>query len=84
MEATLPLVRRGPAPARFTFSLKILAALILLLLADRLFYRPGDAGATLGIFALALLAATFCLRLEIWRRRSALAQQPPLLISAFC
>ena len=78
MEAALLLVRRQTVPAQFTFLIKILAAAALIALADRLFYRADAVGATLGIFAAALLLSVLAVRSDI--RRSRLA----LIVGLYC
>jgi hypothetical protein len=50
--------------ARHSFLLKLAAALLLVILADQLFWFQ-RAGSTIGLFALAVLIATLCVRLEI-------------------
>ena len=72
MEAALPIAWRQTVPARFTFLIKILAAAALIALADRLFYRADAVGATLGIFAAALLLSVLAVRSDIRRSRLAL------------
>lgn len=72
MEATLPLSQAGGVRRRPTFFLKVVAALLLVLLADRLFYLPADAGATIGAFAFTLLVVVLALHPAWWRRKSAL------------
>lgn len=72
MEAALSIVRRQSVPARFTFLIKALVAAALIALADRLFYRADEAGATLGIFAAALLLSVLAVRADIRRSRLAL------------
>jgi hypothetical protein len=76
MEAVLRRTRSAIAPWRFTFLIKLLALAALVALADRLFYRADDVGATLGVFVLALLVSLIALRPEVrragrrWRRRA--------------
>jgi hypothetical protein len=53
--------------ARYSFLLKLVAALLLVILADLLFWLQ-RAGSTIGLFALAVLMITICVRLEIVRR----------------
>ena len=72
MEAALPLSQDRSAPQRFSFLVKLPAAAGLILLADRLFYRADEVGATLGVFALALILAAVALRADLRRRRDAL------------
>ena len=72
MEAALPMVRRQAVPARFTFLIKALVAAALIGLADRLFYQAEAAGATLGLFAAALLLSVLAVRADIRRSRLAL------------
>jgi len=52
---------------RYSFLLKIAGALLLVILADLLFWLQ-EPGSTLGMFALAVLIAVGCLRMEIFRR----------------
>ena len=52
---------------RYTFLLKLAGALLLVALADLLFWFQ-RVGSTLGLFALAVLVATLCLRTEIFAR----------------
>jgi hypothetical protein len=52
---------------RYSFLLKIAGALLLVALADLLFWFQ-RAGSTLGLFALAVLIVTGCMRMEIFRR----------------
>jgi hypothetical protein len=73
MEATLHFGQQHRFRGRSSFLLKPLAALLLILLADRLFYLPDDAGATIGVFAFALLLTLLVLHPAIWRHTSALA-----------
>jgi hypothetical protein len=73
MEAVMRQARGVIAPWRFTFLIKLLALAALVALADRLFYLPDDAGATLGLFVLALLASLVALRPEVRRSGPALA-----------
>ena len=73
MDAILSLTRSNAAPWRFTFLVKLLALTALVMLADRLFYRAADAGATLGLFVLAVLAVIVALRPEVRRSWPALA-----------
>jgi hypothetical protein len=72
MEAALLTVRRQAVPARFTFLIKMLVAAALIGLADRLFYDADAVGATLGIFAAALLLSVLAVRSDIRRSRLAL------------
>ena len=72
MEAALALGQHGSAQRRFSFVMKLPAAAALIVLADRLFYRADEAGATLGVFALALILAAVTLRADIRRRPNAL------------
>jgi hypothetical protein len=72
MEAALPLACPSAAPARYTFLIKLLAALALIALADRFFFRAEYTGATLGFFAAALLLSALGLRPEIRRSRPSL------------
>ena len=61
--------------SRFSFILKIVGALLLVGLADILFWLQ-DGGSTIGLFALAMLMVAACLRLEMlrtWPPRIALA-----------
>ncbi|MDB5693468.1 MAG: hypothetical protein JWO81_2531, partial [Alphaproteobacteria bacterium] len=71
------LAARAPmlaaTPGRFTYAGKILAGAFLVTLADRLFFFADEAGATLGLFAAAVLAALLLGRKAL--RRSG----PPLL-----
>jgi hypothetical protein len=53
--------------ARYSFLLKLAAALLLVILADLLFWLQ-RAGSTIGLFGLAVLIVTICVRLEIVRR----------------
>jgi len=75
MEAALALPAAQPRRARFTFWARIAAAILLLILADRLFYVASGVGATIGAFALALVAAVLLARGEVRRR-------PPALLAA--
>jgi len=52
---------------RYAFLLKLAGALLLVVLADLLFWFQ-RAGSTLGLFALAVLIVTGCMRMEIFRR----------------
>jgi hypothetical protein len=52
---------------RHTFLLKLAGALLLVALADQLFWFQ-RAGSTLGLFALAVLIVLGCMRMEIFRR----------------
>ena len=52
---------------RYAFLLKLAGALLLVALADLLFWFQ-RAGSTIGLFALALLIVTGCMRMEIFRR----------------
>lgn len=52
---------------RYTFLLKLAGALLLVILADLLFWFQ-RAGSTLGLFALAVLIVTGCMRMEMFRR----------------
>ena len=52
---------------RYTFLLKLAGALLLVILADLLFWFQ-RAGSTLGLFALAILIVTGCMRMEMFRR----------------
>jgi hypothetical protein len=63
------------SPNRFSFLLKPIGALLLVALADRLFFLQ-SVGSTLGLFALAMLLVTACLRTAIltrWSGRIALS-----------
>jgi hypothetical protein len=72
MEAALALPRARPGPWRFTFLCKLLALAALVALADRLFYLADAAGATFGVFVLALLLSALALRPDLRRSRPAL------------
>ena len=72
MQATLALARSRPGPWRFTFLCRLLALAALVALADRLFYLADAAGATLGVFVLALLLSALALRPDLRRSRPAL------------
>jgi hypothetical protein len=72
MNATLALTRSGPAPARFTFLIKLLALSALVAIADRLFFDADLVGATLGFFVAAVLLSLVFLRPEVRRNRPAL------------
>ena len=72
MEAALSLGSTGYGKRRFSFLVKLPAAAALIVLADRLFYRADAVGATLGVFALALIFSAVALRVDIRRRRDAL------------
>ena len=55
--------------------MKVAGALLLVILADRLFFKAERVGSTLGAFAAAFLVLTICLRLETlksWPSRAAL------------
>jgi hypothetical protein len=52
---------------RHTFLLKLAGALLLVILADLLFWFQ-RAGSTLGLFALAVLIVTGCMRMDMFRR----------------
>ena len=52
---------------RYAFLLKLAGALLLVALADLLFWFQ-RAGSTLGLFALAVLIVTGCMRMEMFRR----------------
>ena len=52
---------------RYSFLLKLAGALLLVVLADLLFWFQ-RAGSTLGLFALSVLVVTGCMRMEIFRR----------------
>lgn len=52
---------------RQSFLLKLAAALLLVILADQLFWLQ-SAGSTIGLFALAVLIVTICVRTDILRR----------------
>ena len=54
---------------RHTFLLKLAGAILLIILADRLFWLE-RAGSTIGLFALAMLAVIIAARQEILRRRA--------------
>ena len=54
-------------PNRYSFLLKLAGALLLVALADLLFWFR-DAGSTIGLFALAMLTVLGCLRTELFRR----------------
>ena len=54
-------------PRRYSFLLKLGGALLLVALADLLYWLQ-NAGSTIGLFALSLLALTACLRMEMFRR----------------
>lgn len=71
MEAALPLSRAKWAQARFSYLLKLAAAALLIVLADRLFYEAHQAGWTVGVFALALILSAVALHPEMWRRADA-------------
>ena len=72
MEAILTSSRIPAGPWRFTFWCKLLALAALIALADRLFYLADAAGATLGVFVLALLLTALALRPDLRRSRAAL------------
>jgi hypothetical protein len=72
MDVALPLANAPAAPARYTFLIKLLAAPALVAVADRFFFRADQVGATLGVFAAALLLTALALRPEIRRSRPAL------------
>lgn len=85
--------RRG----RFSYGLKIAAGVALVVLADQLFFLAKDAGATVGLFALAILAALFLILKPLRRGRGAaiagtaallfvfaLTDDPSLLALALC
>ncbi|HEY5713068.1 MAG TPA: DUF4173 domain-containing protein [Allosphingosinicella sp.] len=54
-------------PKLYSFLMKVAGALLLVILADRLFFRAERVGSTLGGFAAAFLILTVCLRLETLR-----------------
>ena len=54
-------------PHLHSFLFKLAGAILLVILADLLFYLQ-RAGSTIGLFALALLVVTACLRIEMFRR----------------
>jgi hypothetical protein len=54
-------------PHLHSFLFKLAGAILLVILADLLFYFQ-RAGSTIGLFALALLVVTACLRIEMFRR----------------
>ena len=72
MEAVLRSSEPPPQPARYTFGLRLTAALLLVALADLLFFRQWP-GATLGLFALALLVMVATTSPRALRSRPALA-----------
>jgi len=58
---------KAASPHRYSFLLKLGGAILLVALADLLFYFQ-RAGSTIGLFAFALLILAACLRLEMFRR----------------
>jgi len=58
---------KAASPRRYSFLLKLGGAILLVALADMLFYFQ-RAGSTVGLFAFALLLVAACLRLEMFRR----------------
>jgi hypothetical protein len=56
---------------RYTFLLKLAGALLLVALADLLFWFQ-RAGSTIGLFALAVLIVAGCMRIEMFRRSASL------------
>jgi hypothetical protein len=62
-------------PKLYSFLMKVAGALLLVLLADRLFFKAERVGSILGGFAAAFLILTICLKLETlksWPSRAAL------------
>jgi len=57
------------SPNRYSFLLKLACAILLVALADLLFWFQ-RAGSTIGLFAFALLVVAGCLRTEMFARRS--------------
>ena len=72
----------GRGRARFSFLLKILLALSLVVTADRLFY-PAGGGATIGLYAGLLLLAAFLARPGLRRTGAALVAAGAALLFAF-
>ena len=90
----------APAPTagrrgRFSYGAKIAAGIALVALADQFFFFADEAGATIGLFALFILAALFLTLKPLRRGRSAavaggllfafaLVEDPSLLALALC
>src|SRR5437763_13019700 len=62
-----PSIRGRSMTNRYAFLLKLAGAVLLVALADLLFWFQ-RAGSTLGLFALALLIVAGCMRMDILRR----------------